>query len=114
MDAEERCKALENDNLLAKAHEESAQGGHINKGGPPFHLLCREGDVERFARCTGVDFAQEGCLYELDGRKPFPINHGPIEDNLLSRAAAVIKEFISRENDVETFNVIALAPNTGV
>lgn len=58
----------------------------------------------------------DGCIYELDGRKPFPINHGPSSaETLLQDAAKVIKkEYIepglaNNPKDIN-FNTIALAP----
>lgn len=50
-----------------------------------------------------------GCLYELDGRKEFPINHGPsAPETLLEDAARVCKAFIERESDDINFTVLAL------
>lgn len=62
-----------------------------------------------------------GCVYELDGRKEFPINHGTIEsilgvssttDNskLLEAAIAVIqKEFMAPDPEELRFTFIAMA-----
>ncbi|CAH2107090.1 unnamed protein product [Euphydryas editha] len=55
---------------------------------------------------------KDGHLYELDGRKALPINHGPTtEDNFLEDAAKVCREFIEREPDHIGFNVVALVPS---
>ena len=52
---------------------------------------------------------KHGKLWELDGRKSFPIDHGPSSpDSLLSDAAKVAKQFIS-QTDSLSFNLIALA-----
>ncbi|KAK9727689.1 Ubiquitin carboxyl-terminal hydrolase, family 1 [Popillia japonica] len=52
---------------------------------------------------------KNGCLYELDGRKEFPINHGPsTPETLLEDAARVCKAFIDRESDDINFTVLAL------
>ena len=60
-----------------------------------FLLLC----------CSHVD----GCLYELDGRKAFPINHGPTtQDTLLSDACTVIKQFMERDPTELRFTIVAL------
>ena len=32
---------------------------------------------------------RDGSLYELDGRKPFPINHGPSSDDTLLKVQYV-------------------------
>lgn len=52
----------------------------------------------------------DGCLYELDGRKVFPINHGPSSaDTLLEDATAVVKKFMARDPEEVRFTVVALA-----
>lgn len=54
---------------------------------------------------------KDGSLFELDGRKSFPINHGPATpDTLLEDAAKICREFIAREPDNIGFNVVALVP----
>ncbi|KAF5297425.1 hypothetical protein FQR65_LT01356 [Abscondita terminalis] len=57
-----------------------------------------------------VAFIQkDGCLYEMDGRKEFPINHGKTTpDNLLEDAAKVCREYMEREADNHNFTVMAL------
>eukprot|EP00931_Biecheleriopsis_adriatica_P094922 TRINITY_DN68558_c0_g1_i1.p1 TRINITY_DN68558_c0_g1~~TRINITY_DN68558_c0_g1_i1.p1 ORF type:complete len:253 (+),score=67.12 TRINITY_DN68558_c0_g1_i1:50-808(+) len=50
-----------------------------------------------------------GDLYELDGGKAFPINHGKIEDDLLSTACKVIKaKFMEQDPESLNFNIMAL------
>merc|ERR1712050_700201 len=40
---------------------------------------------------------KDGNVYELDGGKAFPINHGPVQDSFLHTAAGVIKtEFMAK------------------
>ncbi|ETE61549.1 hypothetical protein L345_12698, partial [Ophiophagus hannah] len=52
----------------------------------------------------------DGILYELDGRKPFPINHGRSNvDTFLEDAVEVCKKFMERDPDELRFNAIALA-----
>ncbi|XP_072945112.1 ubiquitin carboxyl-terminal hydrolase [Epargyreus clarus] len=52
---------------------------------------------------------KDGILYELDGRKAFPINHGPTTpDTLLEDAAKVCKEFMARDPNEVRFTVVAL------
>ncbi|XP_033003848.1 ubiquitin carboxyl-terminal hydrolase isozyme L3 isoform X1 [Lacerta agilis] len=52
----------------------------------------------------------DGNLYELDGRKPFPINHGQSsDDTFLEDAVEVCKKFMERDPDELRFNAIALA-----
>lgn len=53
---------------------------------------------------------KDGYLYELDGRKEYPVNHGPTSpDTLLEDAAKVCKEFIARDSNDVNFTVMALA-----
>jgi len=53
---------------------------------------------------------KDGHLYELDGRKPFPINHGKSSpDTFLQDAASVCKTFMKREPDLLQFTMVALA-----
>lgn len=53
---------------------------------------------------------KDGCLYELDGRKEFPINHGPSsEETLLEDAANVIKGFMERDPDEVRFTMLAFS-----
>ncbi|CAG8467043.1 713_t:CDS:2 [Rhizophagus irregularis] len=79
---EERAKVLEDDEGLAEAHQASASSGQT----------------------------KDGSLYELDGRKPFPINHGKCTD-LLKDSAKIIKKFMNRDPDKIEFTVIALSSN---
>ena len=52
----------------------------------------------------------DGCLYELDGRKSFPINHGPSSsDTLLEDACKVVRKFMERDPDEVRFTIVALA-----
>ncbi|KAI8918572.1 hypothetical protein DFJ77DRAFT_530680 [Powellomyces hirtus] len=96
---EERAEALETSKALAQVHEESSQEGQT--AAPP-----RDSDVDLHFVC----FVQkEGHVYEMDGRKPFPINHGRSSD-LLMDSVRVIKEFMARDPENLNFTVIALAP----
>ncbi|XP_071446277.1 ubiquitin carboxyl-terminal hydrolase isozyme L3 [Hetaerina americana] len=52
---------------------------------------------------------KDGHLYELDGRKSCPINHGKTSDEtLLQDAAKVCREFMERDPDELHFTVVAL------
>eukprot|EP00960_Hanusia_phi_P064053 765677-Hanusia_phi.AAC.3 len=55
---------------------------------------------------------QDGNMYELDGRKPFPINLGKsTASNLLHDAVGSIKErFFDREPGQVNFSIMALGP----
>lgn len=53
---------------------------------------------------------KDGHLYELDGSKDVPINHGPTSsDTFLVDAAKVCKGFIDRDSEDVTFTVMALS-----
>ncbi|TPX68740.1 hypothetical protein SpCBS45565_g02937 [Spizellomyces sp. 'palustris'] len=97
---EERARVLELSVDLASVHDESSQEGQT--AAPP-----REQDIDTHFIC----FVQkDGNLYEMDGRKPFPINHGDCDDLLLD-SVKVIKQFMERDPDNLNFTVIALAPS---
>jgi len=51
----------------------------------------------------------KGRLLELDGRKNFPVDHGPTsQEDLLKDAAAVARKFMDKIDSIN-FNLIALA-----
>jgi len=96
---EERAKVLEEDEELAEAHRVSASSGQTSTP--------REDEDVDLHFSTFIE--KDGSLYELDGRKPFPINHGTCMD-LLRDSAKIIKKFMERDPDKFQFTVIALAP----
>jgi hypothetical protein len=64
---------------------------------------------------TSSDFIcfleHEGSLYELDGRKAGPVNHGPTTpESLLKDSVKVIRGFMERDPDNVQFNMVALGP----
>jgi len=81
------------------------------------HSQCaHEGQSETVAAETNVNlhfvaFAHvDGALYELDGRKKFPINHGASsKDTFLSDAVAKCQDFMKRNPNELNFSVIALS-----
>lgn len=54
---------------------------------------------------------KDGDIYELDGRKPFPINHGKCTELLKDVARITKDEFMRRDKNEINFNLIALVPN---
>ncbi|KAJ8028827.1 Ubiquitin carboxyl-terminal hydrolase isozyme L3 [Holothuria leucospilota] len=101
MNPDERASFLEKDKSLSVAHEESAQ----------------EGQTEAPSADDKVDhhfialIHKDGSIYEMDGRKPFPINHGTTTDStFLSNAAQVCKAFVERDPGELRFTIVALVP----
>lgn len=62
-----------------------------------------------------VCFVQKGgILWELDGRKGGPINHGPSSsETLLLDAIRVMRGFMARDPDEVRFTMLALCPPVG-
>ncbi|KAG0200433.1 Ubiquitin carboxyl-terminal hydrolase isozyme L3 [Mortierella sp. GBA30] len=94
----ERAKALEGDKALAAVHEKYASTGQTETPDiadeVDLHYVCL---IER-----------DGHLYELDGNKPYPVNHGTTSrDSFLFDAIQVAKEFVKRDPDNLHFSVIA-------
>eukprot|EP00003_Mantamonas_plastica_P023936 TRINITY_DN4392_c0_g1_i2.p1 TRINITY_DN4392_c0_g1~~TRINITY_DN4392_c0_g1_i2.p1 ORF type:complete len:187 (-),score=67.40 TRINITY_DN4392_c0_g1_i2:96-656(-) len=57
-----------------------------------------------------IAFAQvDGDLYEFDGRKAFPINHGKTTDeSFLKDTTVVLKKFMERDPEETNFTAMAL------
>lgn len=60
--------------------------------------------------CHFICFVEkDGDIYELDGNKVFPINHGPSGGDFLKKAADVVKtSFMDVDPDSMHFNLMAL------
>ncbi|KAG0180464.1 Ubiquitin carboxyl-terminal hydrolase isozyme L3 [Apophysomyces sp. BC1021] len=101
MSPDERAELLEGCAELAAVHREAAYDGQT---APP----SLEEDVDLHFVCF-VEVDQH--LYELDGRKPFPINHGKSTD-LIESAAKVMRHYIERDPDQTNYSAIALASTT--
>ncbi|CAH0695104.1 unnamed protein product [Spodoptera exigua] len=100
MDAPARGKLLEKSDGIIQAHKELAQEGQTNTPSAE--------DPVNHHFITFVH--KDGFLYELDGRKAFPINHGPTTpDSLLEDSAKICKAFMARDPNEVRFTVIALA-----
>ncbi|CAI5467870.1 unnamed protein product [Closterium sp. Yama58-4] len=100
MTPEDRAAYLEADTLLEKAHTDAAEAGDTR---PPSIYECV--DLHFVAFVTSG-----GRLYELDGRKPKPIDHGPSSpDSLLQDAARVMQKVIAASPNSLQFNVIAMS-----
>lgn len=100
MSPEEKAAFLEKDESIRVTHESSAQEGQTEAPG-----LDEKVDLH-FIAFVNVD----GHLYELDGRKPFPIVHGKTsEDTFLEDSAEVCKKFMARDPQELRFTVVALS-----
>ncbi|XP_004703399.2 ubiquitin carboxyl-terminal hydrolase isozyme L1, partial [Echinops telfairi] len=96
MSPEDRAKCFEKNEAIQAAHDAVAQEGQ-----------CRVDDKVNFHFILFNNV--EGHLYELDGRMPFPVNHGSSsEDSLLQDAAKVCREFTEREQGEVRFSAVAL------
>ncbi|KAJ0395317.1 hypothetical protein P43SY_002052 [Pythium insidiosum] len=92
---------LEEDEELEDTHESAAQAGQSEQ----------LEDVDDPVDTHFICFSQvDGHLYELDGRKKFPINHGPSSpDTILQDACKVIQQFMARDEGEVRFTILALA-----
>lgn len=99
---EERGKKLECNEKIAQAHGESAQEGQTEAP------QATEEVCPHFIAFVEKD----GCVYELDGNKKFPINHGPVEEGFLKSAAKVCQKFMSRDPSEVRFTIMALSSDS--
>jgi len=84
---------------LHSASEASAAGGQTEAPEA-------DADIDAHFICF---IEKEGDLYELDGNKAFPINHGSTGGDLLGSAVKTIKEkFMEKDPDSISFNMMAL------
>lgn len=89
---------LDKNDGIINSHKELSQEGQTNAPDEPVN--------HHFITFAHVD----GSLYELDGRRSFPVNHGPTTpDTLLEDAAKICKKFMERDPTEVRFTVIALA-----
>ncbi|XP_047506747.1 ubiquitin carboxyl-terminal hydrolase-like [Pieris napi] len=97
LDAAAKGALLENSAALLDAYKDLVAGGNEDyEDGEPSHHF--------------VTFIQkDGKLFELDGRKALPIEHGTTtSETFLEDAAKICREFIAREPENIGFNVVAL------
>ncbi|XP_071639517.1 ubiquitin carboxyl-terminal hydrolase isozyme L3 [Temnothorax longispinosus] len=98
----ERGERLEKSQEIIDTHMESAQEGQTEAPAE---------DMEVYHHFVAF-VHKDGSLYELDGRKPAPINHGSTTpEALLDDAARVCKEYMERDPNEVRFTVVALAAN---
>ena len=100
LSAEERGKLLASDKAFIETHQRLAEEGQTQT--PPADAVISN---------HFIAFVNVGDqIFELDGRKNFPISHGATtEDTFLSDAARVCKDFIARDPKEDKFTIMALA-----
>uniref|UniRef100_A0A4W5KM75 Ubiquitin carboxyl-terminal hydrolase n=1 Tax=Hucho hucho TaxID=62062 RepID=A0A4W5KM75_9TELE len=97
---ENKATFLEKDESIRVTHESSAQEGQTEAPS-----LDEKVDLH-FIAFVNVG----GHLYELDGRKPFPISHGKTSEvHFLEDATEVCKTFMARDPQELRFTVVALS-----
>lgn len=99
---DERGKILEGDISFTDTHQELAQEGQTAT--PDINTKVNHHFIALIHR--------DGELYELDGRKSFPVKHGATTpENLGYDAAEVCKKFMAIDPHNLGFSVLALTPN---
>ncbi|KAL0215834.1 hypothetical protein P9112_008018 [Eukaryota sp. TZLM1-RC] len=92
----ERAVYLNEDQTLAKFHQESGESGQTTP--PSQEQLKNEPVYLHFITFVNVN----GRMYEFDGRKSRPVPHGETtEESFLKDVAKIAKEFIERTNSLE-------------
>ncbi len=98
-DPAQRAQLLERDDKVEVAHSESAQQGS---------------GVDNINLDTNLHFVcfvhRDGHLYELDGRRPHPVNHGvSSQDTVLQDTARVVKQYMElSKSDALNWSLVAL------
>ncbi|KAI9187982.1 ubiquitinyl hydrolase 1 [Blastocladiella emersonii ATCC 22665] len=102
LNPDERAKYLEDGETVASIHSQVAQQGQT--AAPDANE-----DVDlHFVAFVNVD----GHIVELDGRKPFAIDHGAVDAEnpaLLPNVARVVRKFMERDPGNMQFTLMALA-----
>lgn len=98
LDPEDKGSLLENSQEIIAAHTDLAQEGQTETP-----------NADDFVNHHFITFIhKDGAMYELDGRKSFPINHGPTStDTLLEDAAKVCRDYMARDPDEVRFTIVA-------
>ncbi|GAN06438.1 ubiquitin carboxyl-terminal hydrolase isozyme L3 isoform 2 [Mucor ambiguus] len=97
MSVDERVEFLESSKELAQLHASAATEGQTA-------APCSDDSIDLHFICF-IEVDQH--LYELDGRKLFPINHGKCT-NLVESATKVMKQYMARDPNETNFSAIAL------
>ncbi|XP_058790613.1 ubiquitin carboxyl-terminal hydrolase isozyme L3 isoform X2 [Phymastichus coffea] len=98
--SEKRGEKLVEAQGISVTHEDSAHEGQTEA----------PGEDEKVFHHFVAFVERNGSIWELDGRKPYPINHGPSNtETFLEDAARVCKEYMSRDPEEVGFTIMALA-----
>lgn len=103
LDPVAKAERLEEDSKIEKLHDDatSSETNATDRGSINDDVLTH------FIALVCVD----DRLYELDGRKKGPIDHGPTSQaTLLKDATAVVKKFMAKDPTEMRFTITALAP----
>lgn len=103
LDPVAKAERLEQDSRIEKMHDDatSSDANATDRGNVNEEVLTH------FIALVCVD----NKLYELDGRKKGPIDHGPTSQaTLLRDATAVVKKFMAKDPTEVRFTITALAP----
>lgn len=103
LDPVAKAERLEEDSKIEKLHDDatSSETNATDRGSINDDVLTH------FIALVCVD----DRLYELDGRKEGPIDHGPTSQaTLLKDATAVVKKFMAKDPTEMRFTITALAP----
>lgn len=109
MTPEERGEYLEKGDTISDAieaaHQDAARSGQSNV--PGLH--------DKVTTHFVAIVPKDGCIYELDGRKKFPINYGPYttpESFGIEALERVIREgYINKDPEELRFSILALVPS---
>lgn len=106
------------DQCQGKSYEERGNLFKGSKAVQESHAVAVEkGDSKQIEEEDAVDHHfisfvhHNGSLYELDGRKAFPINHGATSsETFLADACSAVQQFMNRDAEQSSFGLIVLAP----
>jgi hypothetical protein len=103
LDPVAKAERLENDDTIATLHDQatSSETNATSRGNIDDDL------ITHFIALIHKD----GRLYELDGRKEAPVDHGPTTElDLLTDSIRVVQQYMQRDPTEVRFTILALAP----
>ena len=99
-----KAEILEEDEEIENKHDAatSDEQNQTNRGALDQQL------ITHFVAIVNVN----GKMYELDGRKVKPVNHGDTtQESFLADSARVVQKFMDRDPEEMRFTILALAPS---